>query len=192
MHDSALATGAAFFQTYGRPSGLVLDIGSLDVNGTLRPCIPNGMDYCGCDTEAGPNVSVVLDNPYQLPFANEEAEIVISTSCFEHSEFFCLSFVDMCRVVKLGGLVYMSAPTNGPYHRHPVDCWRFYPDAGRALTRWAARNNEPMTLLESFVLPPAASGWSDFVAVWAKRPFAAPTRFLHSCFPAAMHIANTP
>ena len=30
-------------------------------------------------------------------------------------------------------LFYLNAPSNGEFHRYPVDCWRFYPDAGGAL-----------------------------------------------------------
>ena len=40
MHDTALSTGETFFRLYGRQFGSgrrVLDVGSRDVNGTLRP-----------------------------------------------------------------------------------------------------------------------------------------------------------
>ena len=42
---------------------------------------------------------------------------------------FWVTFAEMARVVKAGGFVYISVPVNGPVHRHPMDCWRFYPDA---------------------------------------------------------------
>lgn len=168
MHDTARLTGQAFFEVYGRPTGRVLNVGSRDVNGTLREFVPSGMDYCGCDVESGPNVTVVLDDPYRFPFAHEEFDLVVSTSCLEHDEFFWVTFVEMIRVLKPGGFLYASAPTGGVVHRHPVDCWRFYPDAGIALERWAAREGYRLTLVELFILPPGPEGWVDFVAVWRK------------------------
>ena len=166
---------------------MVLDVGSLDVNGTLRPFVPPGMDYCGVDMAAGPNVSLVLDDPYRLPFG-AEFDLVISTSCLEHDEFFWLTFAEMARVAKPGGFIYMSAPTGGVVHRHPVDCWRFYPDAGVALARWADRSGWPVALVESFILPPGAAGWSDFVAVWEREPAEARRGpLIAERFPQAMH-----
>jgi hypothetical protein len=43
----------------------------------------------------------------------------------------------MCRIVRPGGLIFLLAPSRGPEHRYPVDCWRFYPDGFRALAKWA-------------------------------------------------------
>ncbi len=168
MHDTARLTGQRFFEVYGRADGTVLDVGSMDVNGTLRPFVPAGMNYCGVDMAPGPNVTLVLDDPYRLPFG-EEFDLAVSTSCFEHAEFFWLLFAEIARVVKPGGYIYVSAPTGGVVHRHPVDCWRFYPDAGLALARWAQRCGWAVSLIESFILPPGIEGWSDFVAVFGKR-----------------------
>jgi hypothetical protein len=45
----------------------------------------------------------------------------------------------MARVVKSGGFIYLNAPSNGYVHNHPLDIWRFYPDAGIALEKWAKK-----------------------------------------------------
>jgi SAM-dependent methyltransferase len=168
LHDTARLTGERFFQIYAADltDGTVLDVGSMDVNGTLRPFVPDAMSYCGVDLAAGPNVTVVLDDPYRFPFGHEEFDVVTSTSCLEHDEFFWLTFVEMARVLKPGGFIYLNAPTGGAVHNHPIDCWRFYPDAGLALARWASRNGYEVNLVESFILPPGGEGWSDFVAVF--------------------------
>lgn len=168
MHDTAREAGRAFFETYGGSTGGVLDVGSLDINGTLRPFVPSGMNYYGVDLSGGPNVSIILDDPYSFPFGDGAFDLVVSTSCLEHDEFFWLTFVEMARVLKFGGHLYVNAPVGGVVHRHPVDCWRFYPDAGLALARWARRNGHELTLLESFVNSPGLEGWMDFVAVWQK------------------------
>ena len=36
MHDTAIVTGDAFAETYGAANMLVVDVGGLNVNGSLR------------------------------------------------------------------------------------------------------------------------------------------------------------
>ncbi len=170
MHDTAAATGKAFFEVYGHPGCAILDVGSYDVNGTLRPFAPERARYTGVDRSAGPGVDVVNDDPFGLPFRSNSVDLVVSTSCLEHDPMFWATFAEMARVVKPGGFVYVSAPVNGPVHRHPLDCWRFYPDAAAGLCGWAVHCGEPLTLIESFLVPPRADVWLDFVAVFAKLP----------------------
>ena len=79
---------------------------------------------------------MVLDDPYHLPLASESVDVVVSSSRFEHVEFFWLMFNEVLRVFKPDGLFYLNAPSNGEFHRYPVDCWRFYPDAAQALVNW--------------------------------------------------------
>jgi hypothetical protein len=49
-----------------------------------------------------------------------------------------------------------------------VDCWRFYPDSGKALEKWAYRQGMQPALLESFISHQVVNPWSDFVAVFVK------------------------
>jgi SAM-dependent methyltransferase len=168
VHDTARHVGEAFFRLYGKPGDRILDIGSMDVNGTLKPFIPKDADYIGCDIAEGPNVDRVVSRcrgSLVLPW-HKEFDLVVSTSCFEHDDFFWETFVAMCDAAKPGGFIYINAPTNGPVHRHPVDCWRFYPDAGLALCKWAARFGHDARLIESFTRPTGREGWSDFIAVF--------------------------
>lgn len=173
MHLSALRNAVRFFEIYksgfaGPEAPLVVDIGAQDVNGSLRSVCPRTFDYVGVDFTAGRNVDVVLDDPYSLPFATGSIDIVLSNSCFEHAELFWLSFLDIMRVLKPGGLFYLCAPSNGAFHRYPQDCWRFYPDSGHALVTWARRNGVDATLLESFVSEQDGDIWNDFVAVFLR------------------------
>lgn len=120
------------------------------------------------DFVPGKGVDVVLDDPYKLPFGSESVDVVISSSCFEHSEMFWIVFLEIMRILKPRGLFYLNVPSNGSFHRYPVDCWRFYPDSGKALAAWARRNSMNVELLESFVSIQAGGGWNDFVAVFLK------------------------
>jgi hypothetical protein len=87
---------------------------------------------------------------------------------FEHIEMFWLMFNEVLRVLKPEGLFYLNAPSNGEFHRYPVDCWRFYPDAGEALVRWGVRSGHRPALLESFTTHQQRDIWNDFVAVFVK------------------------
>jgi len=171
MHDTALEYGNLFFQTYiqDRKSIKILDLGSQDINGTLRVVAPEKAEYIGVDFIEGKGVDVRITDSYILPFENNSIDVIVSSSCFEHSEFFWLSFIELMRVLKPTGLLYINAPSNGSFHRYPLDCWRFYPDSGIALEHWAHKNNyENTCLLESFVGTQKLDLWNDFVAVFIK------------------------
>lgn len=117
---------------------IVVEIGSADVNGTYRGLFPSErFSYLGCDCAPGPGVDLVLDDPYRVPLADGYADIVISGQMLEHSERFWVAFGEMMRILKPDGYLFLIAPSTGPIHRYPVDCWRFYPDGYRALADWA-------------------------------------------------------
>lgn len=173
MHPSAMKNGRLFFQRYlpyvaegNQPR--IIEIGSQDVNGSLRQACQDTVDYIGVDFVPGKGVDRVLDDPYQLPFADHTADVIVSSSCFEHSEFFWLLFLEVIRVLKPHGLFYLNAPSNGSFHRYPVDCWRFYPDSGQALVNWSKRNGYNTALMESFTSQQMQDCWNDYVAVFVK------------------------
>jgi SAM-dependent methyltransferase len=173
MHKSALTNCDLFFKSYaagfnGQPKVRVIEIGSQDVNGSLRSVAPTNFEYVGVDFVEGKGVDVVLSDPYALPFESESADIVLSSSCFEHSEMFWLVFLEIMRILKPSGLFYLNVPSNGGFHRYPVDCWRFYPDSGNALVSWARRNSVNAVLLESYISDQQTHEWNDFVGVFLK------------------------
>ena len=178
MHQSAIHYAQQFFETYlphiKASPVKVVEIGSLNVNGSLRDVCPSGVDYIGLDFSPGNGVDIVIEDPYCLPLPDASADVVVSSSCFEHSEFFWLTFLEAIRLLKEGGVFYLNAPSNGFFHRWPVDCWRFYPDSGMALVAWAKRNGYTPTLLESFIGQRSegrvaeGGAWNDFVAVFLK------------------------
>jgi SAM-dependent methyltransferase len=171
MHDTALTIGEIFFRTYLKKNSnpRIVDIGALDVTGSLRDVVPEcPHEFIGVDFCPGKGVDVLLSDPYQLPFETGSIDVCVSSSCFEHSEFFWVLFLEIQRILKPEGILYINAPSNGIYHRYPLDCWRFYPDSGIALSNWANRNGYGTILLESFIGRQQKSGWNDFVAVFMK------------------------
>ncbi len=173
MHPTALNNCKLFFDTYSQSfknqsTVKIVEIGSQDVNGSLRSVTPPQFEYVGVDFVEGKGVDIVLDSPYSLPFENDSVNIVLSSSCFEHSEMFWLVFLEIMRILKPAGLFYLNVPSNGAFHRYPVDCWRFYPDSGDALISWAKKNGINAALLESYVSSQHLDQWNDFVGVFLK------------------------
>ena len=169
MHDTAYEIGQRFFEVYWQEGfKIILDVGSRNVNGTLRDFCPPDAEYIGVDLEAGQDVDIVLKDPTSFPFPDEYFDLVVSTSCFEHDRMFWLTFGELARVLRSGGYIYINAPSNGLYHSHPYDNWRFYPDAGLALEAWAGKLGFKVTLLESFTATRKREVWNDFVMVFQK------------------------
>lgn len=178
MHASAYQTARQFFEVYAiaLPFGTVVEIGSrqaAEEQRTLRTLCPSHLDYVGLDLEPGINVDIVMNDPYVLPLGDDAIDIVLCTSVFEHCDFFWELFEQILRVLKPGGLIYVNAPSNGYVHRHPVDCWRFYPDSGVALAGWGSRRGHDVALLESFIADEDRHEnpeeiWNDFVGVFVK------------------------
>jgi SAM-dependent methyltransferase len=174
MHPSAKKNCENFFNIYCKGRNLkILDVGSLDVNGSLRDIFIGDYEYVGIDFSSGKNVDIVLNDPYNFPFPNENFDVVICSSVFEHSQFFWKLFIELLRVTNQQGLIYINAPSNGYIHRFPVDCWRFYPDAGVALENWARQNDFKPKLLESFTASKdfvniRSDAWNDFVAIFVR------------------------
>ncbi len=123
MHVSALKHGQLFFDTYlGREADVtIVDIGAQDINGSLRHGAPAGCRYIGVDFVPGPGVDVVLDDPYRLPFADASVDVVVSSSCFEHIEFFWLMFNEALRVLAPGGLIVVDNAVS-----HAAECADFF------------------------------------------------------------------
>lgn len=142
----------------------VLDIGGANVNGSYADIFSGReFNYRAADINPDANVDVVLKDSYELPFADGSLDIVISGQAFEHVEFFWLLFAEMVRVIKLDGLIILIAPSAGAIHRYPVDCYRFYPDAYRALAKYCHCH-----LIE--VIHDRRGPWKDLVGVFTKSP----------------------
>lgn len=94
--------------------GRVLEIGSLNINGTVRQFF-NVNEYIGVDVGNGPGVDVVMsgheyDNSAQF-------DCTISCECFEHNPFWAKTFQNMVRLTRSGGLVVFTCATTGrPEH----------------------------------------------------------------------------
>jgi len=175
MHYSAYANAEKFYEKYCKvniENKKILDVGSYDVNGTMKPIFEKGQ-YIGLDMEEGPNVDIVGVS-HDIPFGPDEFDIIISSSCFEHDDMFWISFQEMCRVLKPGGYMYVQAPSNGPYHGWPGDNWRFYIDSWKALEKWGKRLGYDIELVEHYIDettpdPTYQRIWNDSIGIFRKK-----------------------
>lgn len=93
----------------------VLEIGSYDVNGSVRRYF-SGSDYVGVDLIEGPGVDIVCEgDKFDRP--DEFFDIAISCECFEHNPNWAETFLNMVRMIKNGGVLIITCATTGrPEH----------------------------------------------------------------------------
>jgi SAM-dependent methyltransferase len=107
----------------------VLEIGSIDVNGTLRPVIESWSpaQYVGIDVVEGPGVDRVCraENMVSELGANS-FDVVIATEIIEHVPDWRSVISNIKQVCKPGGVILITTPSKGfPYHAYPHDYWRY-------------------------------------------------------------------
>lgn len=91
----------------------VLEIGSLDINGSVRQFFSN-CTYIGVDLGEGKGVDMVSKGE-DLIFPKDSFDVSISCECFEHNPEWVKTFDNMVRMTD--GLVIMTCATTGrPEH----------------------------------------------------------------------------
>lgn len=137
MHNSAYADAERFVANYlsADLSYFVADIGSADINGSLKPLFANEKwIYKGYDVSPGKNVDIVLSEFYHWPeIESNSCDVVVSSQVVEHVKHPWRWIKEIERIVKPDGLVYICTPNTIEYHPYPIDCWRLWPDGMRGL-----------------------------------------------------------
>ena len=118
MHDTSFENLDLFIRTYFPDTR---DLKVIDVGSRSRTPekiikwkdILSKLEYIGVDLVDGDNVDVILKDPYSYPFEDESIDIIIANSIFEHSEFFWDLFLELLRILKPSGILYINAPSNG-------------------------------------------------------------------------------
>ena len=107
----------------------VLEVGSLDVNGSVRGDIMafGPAEYVGIDIRPGPGVDVVCDAGDLVERFGENAfDVVISTELLEHARDWRRIVSNIKRVTKPNGVMIVSTRSYGvDFHRQPFDYWRY-------------------------------------------------------------------
>lgn len=181
MHKSSYRIMSDFAKRYipnGREA-TVLDIGAQLIDGqqnlgSYRNIFEkfSGVCYKGADMVEGLNVDIVLSSPYNWSnIPANFADFVISGQMLEHVECPWLTFIEINRVLKPGGICCIIAPSSGIMHNYPLDCYRYYPDGISALATYAS-----LEVLEAYAewetdkYPERNPEWRDCVLIARKRP----------------------
>lgn len=84
----------------------VLEVGSLDINGSIRYIFHNRQNYIGLDLGPGPGVDVICPiHEYKRP---GEFDVVVSTEMLEHDKYWRSSLKQMYENVKPGGMLILT------------------------------------------------------------------------------------
>lgn len=166
MHSSALRMGRKFLDIYlAEGVGSILEVGSFNVNGSIRDFKPESSTWTGIDIEPGPGVDVVIEPWSRLPFPDNFFTLAIASSVFEHDIKFWKTLDEMSRTLSKDGYLYISSPSNGFIHTWPVDSFRFYPDAATSFLSIVREKHPNAEIVESFVGAQDEGVWNDFVCV---------------------------
>jgi hypothetical protein len=105
--------------------GRLLEIGSRARSGnTYRHLFPSDIEYIGIDITEGPNVDVVCDAHTLSRSLGWQFDFAFSVSTFEHLLMPWVAVLELNKVMKLGGLVFVQSHQTWPLHEQPVDGWR--------------------------------------------------------------------
>mgnify|MGYP001567437790 CR=1 FL=1 len=105
--------------------GKVLEIGSLNINGTARDYF-KADEWVGIDMIAGKDVDLVVNaHDIHIYWQFQVFDTIVCMNTLEHDNKFWLTLEQINKVLKKGGLLIYAQPTiNFPIHDHPGDYWR--------------------------------------------------------------------
>ncbi len=110
----------------------VLEIGSLNINGTVRDFF-NPTTYLGVDIGDGPGVDLIAHGE-NLDFPDNHFDIAISAECFEHNPAWAETFQNMHRMAKVAVIFTCASEgreEHGTHDAHPTSSpltldWDYY------------------------------------------------------------------
>lgn len=134
MHESVDRFIEEQVAELGLADSAVLEVGSLDLNGSIRHHFVG--QYVGLDIVAGPGVDQVYDGE-AIPFISSSVPTVVCAETLEHAAEFWYLSAEIVRVLAHGGWLLLTTRANGfPDHAVPhedggagPDRWRFMPGA---------------------------------------------------------------
>lgn len=127
MHESVLAWVADVTARHGLGQyARVLDVGSMDVNGTCRPLFLDAAAYLGVDIRPGPAVDQVVVSGGPLPESDPPWDVIVCTEMLEHDD---APWWTLRRMIEVAApdcrLILTTRGIGFPLHEYPGDHWRF-------------------------------------------------------------------
>jgi SAM-dependent methyltransferase len=153
MHPEAYAFIAAQAAALPLEAAAVLEIGSYDVNGSVRGLFAAAPIYVGMDVRPGPGVDLVsagADAP------GDAFGVVVSTECIEHDPAPAATIGHAARALRPGGVLLLTCagPGRAPHGmdgRHGLPAGEYYANvAPDDLRAWLAAAGLTVTTLEHY------------------------------------------
>lgn len=153
----------------------------IDIGGSrlLRDHIRNGYHVI-LDIEHRQENTVTADARI-MPFRSDSIDCVLCISVLEHSSDPFAILLECCRVLKIGGVLFVSTPWMFESHMEPHDYWRFSP---WQLERWFAEIGLKVVRAE-----PTNDYWGLLAHFLQKLWYARPTLGLAAAI--AHHVGNS-
>lgn len=135
MHGDVLAWVSRAIKDCGRtePGARVLEFGSLDINGSVRPLfaelVSGGGAYLGIDVQEGPGVDLVADaSAYK---SDTQHDFVVCCEVFEHTALWPKIIANAHSLLAPGGVFIATMAGEGrPPHsaidENPIRDWEYY------------------------------------------------------------------
>ena len=137
MHHSVINFVRRNLSRAEKNAASVLDVGSYDVNGSMRTEFGSAAEYLGIDVRSGPNVDLRIDlaggpvlPPCEYPLLSgwkrqRPWDIVLCLNTLEHARDWRGLVNGIKSVCRPGGVILLTVPSPGyPIHEEP-DYWRF-------------------------------------------------------------------
>jgi len=126
LHEQAYDWVARQVASVATPTPTVLEIGSLDINGSVRPLFPHASHYHGLDLVGGAGVDEVADASRWSP--PRTYDVVVSAEVLEHAPTWREILTMMWTATAPGGLLLMTCATDPRAPHSAVDGLDVRPD----------------------------------------------------------------
>lgn len=108
------------------PDSPVMEVGSYDVNGSIRNLFPE--PYIGIDARPGPGVDHVVDIQRGDSWLYGHFNTVVCVESLEHMTRPWEALAEMRKALKPNGLLLATWCFDFPIHEYPIDFWRVTPE----------------------------------------------------------------